>query len=52
MYVFALCLLQMFASDADIEAVCSVITGNLREGFDHTSPTTPTLSECMQVAVT
>lgn len=30
----------MCASDADIEAVCHVIVGNLRESLDHT-PNTP-----------
>ncbi len=37
--------MQMFASDADIEALCHVLTGNLREGSDHISHATPTHSE-------
>ena len=36
--------LQMSASDADIEALCQVLTGNLRESLDYT-PTTPTKSK-------
>ncbi len=34
----------MSASDADIEALCQVLTGNLRESLDYT-PTTPTKSK-------
>ncbi|XP_064396100.1 intermembrane lipid transfer protein VPS13C-like isoform X3 [Halichondria panicea] len=42
--------LKMSASDADIEALCQVLTGNLRESLDHT-PTTPTKNETPADAV-